>query len=412
MRSGSRVLAVVVALIATSALTAGPASARVVQRIGATGPSRLVYPSRVAIGPGGQLYVLEGAERGEDPYRIVTYSPTGRRLRGWPTLASSSVPDLAVDAVGSAYTVAWDGNEILKFSPAGRLLARWRAPSVPAGRDDHAFLLAVDNTGNVLAVEGDGRIETFDAGGELLSTLRLPADFIDISGIAVGRSGTIYIAARNGIAALDPALGTLRLVVGRDRLRRVSPGWTVATGLADSIYAVHAHRIERFGSDGTYHGSVGGDRRAHWLGAAIASDGSIFVAQFGSGLGGGSVVQFAPITTVDEVRPSLVVTSVARPSRRSRPRARLLARVRYTLSEAAQIRVSLAHRSRSGRRFYYVGTVDLGLTSAGGHTLRLDLKAFGLSPPPRSDYQLTFVAQDDAGNESLPALVSLPARRR
>jgi len=398
-----------VAVVAMTALVPAPAAARVVQTIGG---GQLHAPARVALAPGGRLYVLEIANRGGDPYRIVTYSPAGRRLRSWPAAAGGSVPDLAADALGNVYTVAPESSEIVKFSPAGRLLARWRAPAVPADPDDRVFALAVDRAGNVLAVEGGGRIETFDPNGQRLSVLPLAAGLVDIRSIAVGTSGTIYVADGSGISALDPMLGTRRAVIGRERLRRVSRGWSVAAGPAGSIYAVHPHRIERYGSDGVFQGSAGGDRRANWLGAAVASDGSIFVAQFGFGLGAGSVVRFAPITSIDERRPALAVSSVTRPKRASRARARLLARVRYTLSEAAQVRVSLARRIRSGRGFDHVGTVEPGLTTAGQHTLRLDLESFGLSAQPRSDTRLTFVAQDDAGNESVPAIVHLPAPAR
>lgn len=392
------------------------ASARVVQTIGTTGDLRLRIPVDVAVGPSASIYVLDAGDRPTSPVLIKVYSPDGRLMTNWRVgrrlLEHGGVPFMAVDPAGNAYVGASGFNTILRYSPAGQLSARWHL-----GDDqlDYPFRFALDGNGHLLAAEGNGRIEAFDEAGRLLSRWQR-----SVSGLVVATSGTIYIADKQGIATLD-ASGNVaaRLVPAGRRPGQVFYPRLVA-GPAGSVYAVEDQRIEKFASDGRFLGSVGLDRRVQTLSAAVANDGSIYAPQ-SSGLYGGvqaALLKLAPITAVDVTPPSITFHSVSSPTL-TPGRARVLARVIYGLSEDASLRVSLtrraATRDRSNPyfgRYLYRGTIDVGLTPAGGHTLVLNWRSFRYGRPAPGHYRLNIVARDDAGNESRPAHVAFSVQRR
>jgi hypothetical protein len=415
-RSGPRGATVALAvLMACSA--AASASARVVQTIGTTGELRLRLPEDAAIGPSGEIYVLDQGDSASSPVLIKVYSPGGRLVRSWGVgrlLEQGGVPFMAVDPAGNAYIGAPPMNEILKYSAAGQLLARWRLGN---GEQDYPVSLAVDRDGNVLVVKANGRIETFDGAGQLLTSWQQSA-----SSLAVATSGTICIADQKGIAVLGASGSVVsRLVQVGDRPGRVSNPRLIA-GPAGSLYAVERQRIQKFGPDGEFLGSVGLDRRAQTSSAAVAGDGTIFVPQWLFGGGNGALLKLAPITTVDVTRPSITVKSLSSPPikrRRANPAMPVLARLTYRLSEAESFRVSLKRRAstkdRSSKyfgRYFYKGTIDLALTPAGRHTLVLDWRSFHYERPSPGDYLLVLVARDDAGNEALPARVKFTVHRR
>jgi len=401
------------------------ASARVVQTIELT-PHELRYPDRIALGPSGLLYVLDTGDRGSSPVRMSVYSPSGRMLRRWRVATESSpIPNMVVDSVGNVYVVAARLAEptrleysILKYSPTGQLLsARWAA-RVWDGQQGYPGL-AADGQGHVL-VAFDGRIETFDGAAQLLASWQYlaPGGLKNwISGLAVATSGMIYVADRMGVAVLDSSGNVVsRIVPAGDRLGQVS-GASLIPGPAGSLYAVQEHRIQKFDPDGQILGAVGSDRRAQWLSAAVASDGSIYVPQnryFGAS---GVVLKLAPITTVDVTPPSISVDSFSRA--RGARAERVLGRLTYKLSEDASFRISLMRRAstkdrghRDFGRYLHSATLDKKVTSAGTHRLLLRLRSFGYErrrPPGR--YQLVLVARDDAGSESKPARVSFSIAR-
>jgi hypothetical protein len=405
-----------VALAALMAcFAAESASARVVQTIGTTGELRLRTPVDVAVGPSGSIYVLDTGDRASSQVLIKVYLPAGRLVRHWRVgrpLEHGGVPFMALDPAGNTYVGASGFNTILRYSPAGQLSARWQLGD---GQLDYPFSFALDGDGHLLAAEGNGRIETFDAAGRLLASWQR-----SVRSLAVATSGTIYIADRQGIATLDPS-GSLsaRLVPAGRRPGQVFYPRLVA-GPAGSVYAAQGQRIQKFASDGRFLGSVGLDRRVQTLSAAVANDGSIYAPQW-SGLYRGvetAVLKLAPIASIDVTPPSIKVRAVSSPALTPR-RARVLARLTYGLSEDASFRVSLMRRAATSDRgnpyfgrYLYRGTIDVRLTPAGRHTLVLDWRSFGYERPVPGHYRLNIVARDDAGNESRPARVAFSVQRR
>jgi hypothetical protein len=397
------------------------ASARVLRTIKLT-PHELRYPERIALGPSGRLYVLDSGDRDSSPVKASVYSVSGRLLRRWriPT-DGSLVPNMAVDSVGNLYVVAARSRadrtsleySILKYSPTGELLsARWAA-LVWDSRQGSYPGLAADGQGHVL-VTFDGRIDTFDGAGERSASWQYlaPGDLKnEISGLAVATSGTIYVADRKGIAVLDSAGNVVsRIVPAGDRLGQVSRPSLVA-GPAGSLYAVQAQRIQKFGPDGQFLGAVGSDRHVHWLSAAVAPDGGIYVPQNRFSGASGVVLKLAPITTVDVTPPSIALDSFSLTPGQAKG---VLGRLTYTLSEDASFRISLLRlastkdpRHREFGRYLHIGTFDKGVTPAGTHRLLLRLRSFrstGRRPP--GTYRLVLVARDDAGSESRSVRVS------
>src|SRR3954462_12362199 len=121
------------ALIATATLAAVAlgavaerASARVVQTIGTTGPHPLRFPSQVALGPSGEVYVMDRGDRDLDPVYVTVYSPSGAELRRGRvgTNGAGDAHAMLADSAGNVYFGAVSSHLVLKYSAAGRLLAR------------------------------------------------------------------------------------------------------------------------------------------------------------------------------------------------------------------------------------------------------------------------------------------------
>jgi hypothetical protein len=395
------VAAAVIGVVALG-LASATASAHVVQSIGTTRPHKLVHPTDVALGPAGTIYVLDMADRASDPNVVDVYASSGRLLRSWPVVPTDGGgPDIAVDPAGNLYLTSSGSPTILKYSPTGQVLARWRVPASGDPHLDYAASVTADPRGNVLVAEGNGRLETFDGQGQLL------ASWPGVAGVAaVDGTGMVYVADRRGIALLD-ASGKVA-----QRLAQVSFVSSLAAGPAGTLYAVQKHRILKLDTDGGFLGSVGSDRRMNWYSAAVAADGSIFVPQWHPDVGTAAVVKLAPITVIDTTAPSVRIDSASKPSRR------LLTRLTFTLSEDSSLRIVIKRRAATtDRRNRYFGryihllTLDTTVPS-GRRTFTLDWRTAGYLRRAPGDYQLTLVARDDAGNESRPARLRLIAPRR
>jgi hypothetical protein len=396
------VAATAVALVAVG-LASATASARVVQIIGTSGEHKLRYPTDVALGPAGTIYVLDMGDRASDPKMVSVYATSGTLLRRWRAeVRDAAVGEIATDPVGNVYLATSGLPTIVKYSPTGQLLTRWQVPASGDSRHDYAGWITADPRGNLLVAEGNGRLETFDGEGQLL------ASWPGVGGVAaVDASGMVYVADGRGIVLLDTSGKVAR------RVAQLSFVSSLAAGPAGTLYAVQTHRIVKLGTDGRFLGSVGGDRRIDWGDAAVAADGSIYVPQWNRLVGPGAVLKLAPITAVDTTPPSVSVDAAAAPSKR------LLTRLTYTLSEDSSLRVVIKRRAKTtNRRNRYFGrylhklTLDIAMSSAGTHTLAIDWRAAGYQRRAPGSYQLTLVARDDAGNESRPTRVRLSAARR
>jgi hypothetical protein len=143
--------------------------------------------------------------------------------------------------------------------------------------------------------------------------------------------------------------------------------------------------------------------------AAVGPDGSIYITAVDAlrRVPDGAVLKLAPITTVDVTAPSIRVRLLANVS------LRVPARLTCTLSEEAELRVGIKRRATTTlRRDLSSNTLRVGAT-AGSHRFVLGWRALGYKRGPRlGEYELTFVARDEPGNESRPARVTFTVRGR
>ena len=389
------------------------ASGRVLQTFGDPPQSRR-YHENIALGPSGRVFVLTTGGRFPDPtVRVKVYTRAGVALRSWRVTApTTDIFDMAVDAAENVYVAARGEREVLKYSATGKLLARLKLP----GTAPHTLNLhvAIDPAGQLIVGEGDGRIWIFDAAGKLAGARRASApDDRDtgVYGLAVTSSGATYVSNLKGIVLLDPAGGPSRYVARSGQRPQDANGAALVAGLFGTLYVVdrqRVSRVQRFGPDGAYLGSVGAPGTG-WVDAAVASDGTILALTGGPG---GAVQRLAAITTVDVQRPSVVIDAVE--SRPRGPSSRVAMRLRYRLSERSALRLAFARREDRGRyagRYRHTETFTLPPAERGSHSFDW------LAPSPsaarlrRGAYKVFVVAWDEAGLESATARGTFSLRR-
>jgi sugar lactone lactonase YvrE len=88
-------------------------------------PDQIQYPEGVAIGPDGNVYVVEGAS---NPTRVSVWSPTGTLLRSFGDYGSgpgqmSGPTQVAVDGAGFVYVADRNNSRVQRFSPDGQFVA-------------------------------------------------------------------------------------------------------------------------------------------------------------------------------------------------------------------------------------------------------------------------------------------------
>ena len=170
------------------------------------------FPTNLAIGPTGDLYVADGYGNA----RIHRFSPDGRLLHSWGEPGSGPgqfhVPHgLAVDADGTVYVADRENQRVQLFSPMGEYVGEWRDIARPCQ-------LYIDRAGWIYVAElgfhagrwpgtgshqpGDtgGRVSIFDRDGKLHARWGGgthpcdPGDFFAPHGIWVDALGDLYVA--------------------------------------------------------------------------------------------------------------------------------------------------------------------------------------------------------------------------
>ena len=108
--------------------------------------------------------------------------------------------------------------------------------------------IGVDRQGNITVANfDDGRVQTFDAAGEFVSGFSISPDGrkVYVTGMAVGRDGTVYVAHTGKIHVYDSS-GTLLSEIADDDHRYEN----VVVGGDGKLYATSDHEtIVRFNKD-------------------------------------------------------------------------------------------------------------------------------------------------------------------
>lgn len=146
----------------------------------------------IALDRSGNMYVLA-------LHQIVKLSPAGKVLARYGSFGSGpgqfSAPySLTVDTSGNIFVADTRNNRIQKISPTGKWLASWG--SLP--QLEEPVGVAVDGTGNVYAVNPNhGNIIEYSPNGAVLATFGvpgvLPGQFTEPVGITIDARGNLYV---------------------------------------------------------------------------------------------------------------------------------------------------------------------------------------------------------------------------
>lgn len=165
-------------------------------------PAEIGYPSAVAMGDDGLIYVLQ---RGEKSDPVLVLNREGKIVRSWGKGLYKIPHSIRIDAQGNVWTVDSGSSMVLKFTPGGEKLMEISVGEQPAGRGstngttDIAFgpqgrLFIADGYGNSRVLEYTSKGERVRQWG---SQGTGPGQFQQPHGIAVDTAGIVYVADRN-----------------------------------------------------------------------------------------------------------------------------------------------------------------------------------------------------------------------
>jgi DNA-binding beta-propeller fold protein YncE len=170
------------------------------------------YPTNLAVGPGGELYVSDGYGNA----RVHKFTADGRLLLSWGEPGSGPgqfrLPHgIAVDRQGTVYVADRENSRVQLFTPDGKYLSEWTDVARPCQ-------VCLDRPGNVYVAElgfragmwpgtsppgadaPGGRVSVFDRQGKLLARWGggtnpcAAGDFFAPHGICVDSQGAVYVA--------------------------------------------------------------------------------------------------------------------------------------------------------------------------------------------------------------------------
>jgi DNA-binding beta-propeller fold protein YncE len=170
------------------------------------------YPTNLALGPGGDLYISDGYGNA----RVHRFAPDGRLLHSWGEPGSGPgqfhLPHgIAVDADGTVYVADRENSRVQLFTAAGEYLAEWTDVARPCqvfiDRAGWAYVAELGfragrwaGTGPAAAGAPGGRVSIFDRRGNLQARWGggdnpcAPGDFFAPHDIWVDAHGDIYVA--------------------------------------------------------------------------------------------------------------------------------------------------------------------------------------------------------------------------
>lgn len=161
-------------------------------------PGRDNGPDGIALDRDGNVFVVD---RGSD--QILKLSPAGKviaRFGGFPPHAFDEGGHVAIGRHGNIFGVSATANLILKFSPQGKLIAIWRhGPGKGPGQWNWPETISIDRSGNLVIDDFRNiRILTLSPGGQPIGAFNSvpnePLQRASVSGATAGPGGNIYVA--------------------------------------------------------------------------------------------------------------------------------------------------------------------------------------------------------------------------
>jgi sugar lactone lactonase YvrE len=200
--------------------------------------ANLGQPTRIKIGPGNLLYVLQWSGNG----RVLRYNLDGNFVDEFTSVGVSNSIGLDWDADGNLYVASFDDQHVRKFDTQGNDLGLFATTNL-AGPTNIWF----DDNGDLLVVDWNGgSIKRFDSNGAFLGTfvfgLSEPEgiEFLDNGNFLIGNGGTSsvreYDSAGNFVGDFVPfKLGGLEKPNGV-RIRKLGTPFTINFGLTGAWF--------------------------------------------------------------------------------------------------------------------------------------------------------------------------------
>jgi len=208
-------------------------------------PGQFILPNGIAVDSAGNIYV---SENNDPTIRVSKFNSSGVfvTLFGGPYVGPSGV---AVDSADNVYVLDGNGQRVRKYNSSGTHLLDWGSSGAGNGQFSFPQGIAVDSSNNVYVADtGNNRIQKFDAAGTYITQW-------GTSGSSDGQ-----FTSPDGVSA---ALGYVYVAdAGNNRIQRFSDTGTF---------------IESFGSSGSGDGQFSGPQDL-----AADSAGNVFVADSGN----------------------------------------------------------------------------------------------------------------------------------
>jgi len=171
---------------------------------------QLAMPVRVQVDPKGFIFVLDRKAK-----KIARLSPTGA-FQSWVETKDVVPGAFRVDAAGALYVFDVASNAVLAFDPSGVVTRR-----IPAPKDALVTDVALDTSGNVLALDARGAaVWTAEKGATAFRQLsKNLSDAMNFPGyLGLDEKGTLLIVDQNGnglvLLSPDGAYLGRRLAIG------------------------------------------------------------------------------------------------------------------------------------------------------------------------------------------------------
>jgi sugar lactone lactonase YvrE len=168
------------------------------------GEELLVFPHGLHVDREGNVWVTDGVNRGPKGQQVLKFSPDGKLLLrlGKPGVAGAgndefNAPSAVVTAPNGDIFVA-DGHggntnaRIVKFSKDGKFIKSWGKKGSGPGELDIPHAIAMDSQGRLFVGDrNNNRIQIFDQDGKYLAEWK---QFSRPSGVFIDKNDVIYVA--------------------------------------------------------------------------------------------------------------------------------------------------------------------------------------------------------------------------
>ncbi len=231
------------------------------------GWGQIHYPSSVANGPDGSIYILAGMS-------VFKFSSDGNLITSWGGACPSdqnvetcegrflNPTALAVSSGGFVYVT--DDSRIQKFDNQGKFISKWGSPGEGDGDGQFNYPLgiAVGANGNVYVADSfNYRVQQFDPNGVFIGKWGTfgtsDGEFQTPTGIAIGSDGSVYVVdTGNSVIQKFTSGGGFITKWGRygDDTGAFQTPWGITVDLSGNVYVsdVDTDFVQKFDSNGAY----------------------------------------------------------------------------------------------------------------------------------------------------------------